>query len=106
MFQEGVGLARSCRAGLARLGACEEERGKPRSTQRSSGASPALLRRDVARRLLRPFAEQEPLHLAPQEIACGGIERRDAVLVDQHGLVREPLVPGFLRDVLVDALAE
>src|ERR1700678_547006 len=57
-------------------------------------------------RLLRPFAGEELLHLPNQEGACFGLDGREAVFVDQHGLMRHPLRPGFLRHVGVDALAE
>src|SRR3989344_5251534 len=45
-------------------------------------------------------------HLGFQNLARLGVERAQAVLVHQHGLVAEPRLPRLLRDVLEDALAE
>src|SRR5690242_21649241 len=56
--------------------------------------------------LVRTFAEEELLHLVLEPLAMRGLDRRQAVLVDQHDLVTHPLLPGFLRDILENALAE
>src|SRR5674476_564599 len=55
---------------------------------------------------MRAFAEEILFHFRGDECARFRIERIEAVLVDQHGLMHEPCLPGFLRDMLVDALAE
>src|SRR5690606_2096441 len=39
-------------------------------------------------------------------LACPRIGQVEPVLVDQHGLVANPRLPGVLRDVLVELLAE
>src|SRR5690606_8773345 len=52
------------------------------------------------------FAEEEFLHLALEELARFRLDRREAVLVDQHRLMHQPALPRELRDVLVDSLAE
>lgn len=74
----------------------------PRTT---SGKVKPLLPLEV-RRLLRPAAEEEFLHLALQVLPRLRLDGAQPVLVDQHGLVGKPLLPGLLRHVLVDALAE
>src|SRR5688572_21108749 len=56
--------------------------------------------------LLGSAPEEIFLHLAHQELARLRLEGHEPVLVDQHRLVPEPLLPGFLRDVLEDALPE
>src|SRR5690606_30932899 len=67
----------------------------------------ALVRgRDVAGRLLGVAAEQELLHLLLEEGAVLRVARRQPVLVDQHGLVRQPGGPCGLADVGVDTLAQ
>src|SRR5690606_22355762 len=50
--------------------------------------------------------EEVLLHLALEELARLGLDRRQAVFVDQHRLVGEPALPPLLRDVLVDPAAE
>src|ERR1043166_7455521 len=47
-----------------------------------------------------------PLGLLHQVFARPRIGQVEAVLVDQHGLLAQPLLPRFLGDVLPDALAE
>ena len=70
-------------------------------------AAAVLLRGgDVARRRRRAVAEQELLHLGLQERARLRIARHQPVLVDQHGLVREPFGPRGLADLFEHALAE
>src|SRR5688572_24338969 len=51
-------------------------------------------------------AEEELLHLVFEELAGLWLDRRQAVLVQQHRLVLDPTLPRELRHVLVDALAE
>src|SRR5262245_65126711 len=68
--------------------------------------SPRGARLDEAARRLRAGAEEEFLHLADEELPRLRLEGHEAVFVDQHGLVPEPLLPGFPRDLLEDALAE
>jgi hypothetical protein len=46
------------------------------------------------------------IHLGTQKSACLGLDRRKAVFVDQHGLVRKPLAPGFFRNLIEEAFAE
>ena len=46
-------------------------------------------------RLLRAAAEEELLHLRDQELARLRIDRRQPVLVEQHGLVLEPALPAL-----------
>ena len=46
------------------------------------------------------------LQFGHQELARIGFRQRQAHLVDQPGLVRDPLGPGLLGDLLVDALSE
>src|SRR5258706_11084454 len=53
-----------------------------------------------------PAAEEKLLHLRRQKLARRGLGQREPVLVDQPRLVLEPLFPGLLADLLVDALAE
>src|SRR5690606_40300926 len=72
----------------------------------SGGYGSGLVRRDISRRLLRTAREEILLHLGGEECAGFGVERIQAVLVDQHGLVREPFAPGLLRYVFVDAPTE
>src|SRR5690348_2592282 len=65
-----------------------------------------LLGRDVARRGLGALAEEMALGLLHEVLAGARIGEVEAVLVHQHRLVAQPLLPRFLRDVLPDALAE
>ena len=61
---------------------------------------------DEPLRGLGSAAKEILLHLRDQELARLGFERHEPVLVDQHRLVAEPLLPGFLRNILENALAE
>jgi len=71
------------------------------------GFASRLVGGDVAFGLLHFTAtEQEFLHLGAEELACLGVERVEAVFVEQHGLVGHPLLPGLLGNLSVDALAE
>ena len=51
-------------------------------------------------------AEKVVFHLACQVLAGTGVGQVQAVLVDQHGLVLEPVGPGLLAHVLKNALAQ
>src|SRR5215469_7935005 len=68
----------------------------------------AELARDghVIRREGRSFAEEELLHLPGDDLLC--FERRgiQSELVDEHLHVLYPKIPGLLRYVFVDALAQ
>src|SRR5688572_6360407 len=68
--------------------------------------SPFLLRIHELLRLGRAAAEEELLHLLDQEFARLRVDRRQAILVEQHRLVLQPALPGFLGNVLVDTLPE
>src|SRR5450631_438489 len=70
-----------------------------------AGLSAPLLRHKLLR-LLRARPKQKLLHLPHQERPRLGFDRRQPVLIDQHGLMRHPLRPGFLGNAVVDALAE
>src|SRR5262245_45698956 len=63
-------------------------------------------RRDVARRGVGAFAAEMPLGLLHEVLARARIGEVEAILVDQHGLLLQPLRPGFPGDALPDALAE
>src|SRR4051812_28624451 len=65
-----------------------------------------LRRRNVALRGIGTFAEEVALGLLHEVFARLGVGEVETVLVDQHGLLLEPLRPGFLGDALPDALAE
>src|SRR5262245_48279786 len=61
---------------------------------------------DEPARCRGPVAEEVLFHFSYEECPCLRLERHEPVFVDQHGLVAKPRLPGFLRDVLEDALAE
>src|SRR4029077_6201645 len=65
-----------------------------------------LRRRDVARGGVGAFAEEMPLGLLHEVFARARVGEVEPVLVDQHGLLLQPLRPGFLGNALPDALAE
>src|SRR6266850_4536664 len=65
-----------------------------------------LLRRDVSRGGVGALAEEMALGLLHEVLARLRVGEVEAVLVHQHGLLLEPLRPGFLGDALPDALAE
>jgi len=52
------------------------------------------------------FREQEAPHLVGKHRARRRIAWRQPVLVDQHRLVRKPLLPRFATNVFVNALPE
>src|SRR5579864_87892 len=66
----------------------------------------ALRRRHVTRSLIGTFAEEELLGLLHQILARARIGHVQAVFVDQHRLLLEPRLPGFLRNAFVNALAK
>src|SRR5688572_19304022 len=66
----------------------------------------SLAGRHVALGHVGSLAEEVVLHLAGQVLASARIRQVEAVFVDQHGLLLEPLGPGFLAHALIDALAE
>ena len=66
---------------------------------------PLSCRLEVGRRV-GASAEEELLHLVLEELARLRLDRRQAVLVEQHRLVLDPALPRELRHVLVDALPE
>src|SRR5690349_5587203 len=65
-----------------------------------------LLRRDVPGSQVGALAEEMPLGLLHEVLARPRVGEVQPVLVHEHGLLAQPLLPGFLRDVLPDALAE
>src|SRR6185437_224421 len=66
----------------------------------------ALIFRLPALRLLFVVAEEEALHLLPQNLARVGVGEVQAIVVDEQARVLLPHLPGLLRDVVVDALAK
>src|SRR2546427_1792440 len=66
----------------------------------------APLGRLIALRRLGAGAEKELLHLPFEELARLGLDRREAIFVDEHRLMVQPARPGFLRHALVDPPAE
>lgn len=52
------------------------------------------------------FCKEEEFHLPGQVLSGAGVCQVEAVFVDQHGLVPDPLCPCFFADVVVDAFAE
>src|ERR1700730_12007127 len=65
-----------------------------------------LLRRLIACGRLRAGPEEELLHFRLQELARLGLDRRQPILVDEHGLVLQPARPAFPGDTLLNAPAE
>jgi hypothetical protein len=45
--------------------------------------------------LLRPLAEEKLLHFLDRESAGLGLDGGQSIFVDEHGLMRDPLRPGF-----------
>src|SRR5688572_13463637 len=56
--------------------------------------------------LVGPAAEEILLHLGHPELARLRLEGDETVFINEHRLVPEPLLPGFLRDILEDALPD
>src|SRR3954454_5772854 len=81
-------------------------RGVPSSSQATASLMALLRGRDVSRRSLGATAEEVVLHLALEVLAGALVRQVQPVLVDQHGLLLEPLLPGFLADAVVDPLAQ
>src|ERR1700761_5479908 len=84
---------------------CVEPRIKPNVAARVKTRG-LFLGRYIAFGLLYVAAEEEFFHFGAQELAGLGIERVEAIFVDQHGLVGQPLLPRGLGDFGVDALSE
>src|SRR5512140_15578 len=63
-------------------------------------------RRHVAGRHLCAAAEEVLLHLLGEPLARPRVREREPVLVDEHRLMPQPLLPRLFRDVFVDPLAE
>src|ERR1700733_400170 len=57
-------------------------------------------------RSFRTCPEEKFLHLGLQKLARLGLDRRQTVFIDEHGLMANPLAPRFLRHLLVNSLAE
>src|SRR6266702_6617435 len=51
-------------------------------------------------------AEEKFLHFGFEKFARLGLDRREAVLVDEHCLMLQPTRPGLLGHALINALAE
>src|SRR3954447_12540165 len=81
-------------------------RGVPSSPQLTASLMGSVSRGHVAGRLVRARAEEMVFHLALEVLAGALVGQVQAVLVDQHRLLLEPLLPGFLADAVVEALAE
>src|ERR1700761_4883909 len=83
---------------------CVEPRIKPNVAARVKTRG-LFLGRYIAFGLLYVAAEEEFFHFGAQELAGLGVERVEAIFVDQHGLVGQPLLPRGLGDFGVDALS-
>ena len=68
--------------------------------------SALFLRRHIVGRRCRPRAEKELLHFRHQKFACFGIDRRKAILVDEHRLMLKPSLPSFFGYIGINTLAE
>src|SRR5688572_15392536 len=82
---------------------------RPLKKMRMPGLSGRLLPggwRHVAGRPVRARAEEMLLLLLREVVASFLVGKVEPVLVDQHLLLLEPLLPGFLGDVLEDTLAQ
>src|SRR6476469_9609223 len=56
--------------------------------------------------LFRALAEKESLHLAREILPGALVGEIQPVFVDQHRLMLEPELPGFLADVVVNAFPQ
>src|SRR5450759_6031728 len=65
-----------------------------------------FLRRHVSRRGVGTAAEEVLFQLFGQILPRRAVRQVEAVLVDQHGLMLDPLLPGFLGYVFPEALAQ
>src|ERR1700757_2709465 len=54
----------------------------------------------------RSLTEKVLVHLLHQKLLRLGRPRLQAILIEQHLLVLQPLHPGLLRDVVIDLVAE
>src|SRR5690606_16545956 len=61
--------------------------------------------RHIAFRLLVVFPGNELVELALQKGLGGGVQQVQALFVDQHGLVFQPVLPGLARYGVEDVLA-
>ena len=77
-----------------------------READRLASRSVAVAGRNVTGRKRRAFAEEVLFHLLDQELLRFLRAQVEAVLVHDHLHVLDPHPPGFLRHVVVDALAE
>ena len=64
------------------------------------------LGRSVIQRWGGAHAKEEAVHLFFQVFSGLGVHGAQAVFVDEHGLVAEPVLPGLPGDILEDPLAE
>src|SRR3569623_3734198 len=81
-------------------------RGVPSSPQSTASVMRLLRRRDVAGSGVCAAAEEMILHLPLEVLAGALVGQVQPVLVDQHRLLLEPLLPGFLADAVVEAHAQ
>src|SRR5690606_4430986 len=77
-----------------------------RAPQPARKRKPSGFGRHVTGRLLTAIPEEIALHLGGEVLAGPRIGQAQAVLVDEHRLVAQPVLPGLLRDLLVDPLAD
>src|SRR5918911_3009690 len=91
---------------IARSASVASQRAAVSGAWRAGSKSGLLLWRDVSRGDIGTGAEEVALGLLHEVFARARVGEIQPVLVHEHGLVLEPLRPGFLRDVLPDALAE
>ena len=74
------------------------------------GSCVAVLRirrwRHIACHLVGPLAEEMVFHLPQQVLAGAGIGQVEAVFVDQHGLVAQPVAPCLFAHVFENALTD
>jgi hypothetical protein len=64
------------------------------------------LRRHVARSSVGALTKEMLLHLFGKLFSGADICKVEPVFVDEHGLVLDPALPGFLRHALENSLAE
>src|SRR5690606_9658136 len=80
--------------------------GSCRSGTGSNSVAGRRCRPDETGGRFRSRTEEVLFHLGGEKAARRCVERIETVLVDQHGLVGEPVGPRLFGDILVDALAE
>src|SRR5688572_26362185 len=71
-----------------------------------AGLAGARRRRHVVGWRLDAGAPEEVLEVLLERLLGLGVGRVEAVLVDHHRLVLDPLIPGFGRDLAEDALTQ